>query len=244
MATGAFDIATLEMTNFIHEILRENKNNEYLVRLSTTEPRLFDPRVVNAIMELGKKNEYNIFDLINFNLVMDLNVFKIFQDETDASVLIQHEAILDEYFKAICKKYPNQSYVTIKTRILTIIKVKIIIPANTINLSTGGQRVTINSSYKINQSMPVTNPIDVRKIIRDHFYSAVAEAPTETFVYTPNPMKVAIKGPFLEKIITNFLLLQVLIDNKAKSLGIQMKPFIAKTAYDVLNGGRNEEESD
>ena len=223
--TSFFDT---DVNNRYQRIMNKCSNNTIIEQLYQTDKLLFDPTFIDTIIKIGEKNEYNIQDFRELSTILISTFFKSYIDTDDHNLLSQFNNLSEEYFKAICHDL-NKQHMSIKNKILTLLKLKLTVPPIQNTLSFYNPTISISSTYKPSEQELATAGLDIINIIQNNFFNIVRDCPTQSYKYNSHPGSIQLQGPILNKLATNTLILQQEIMRQSNACGVKTNPFVRNT---------------
>lgn len=217
-----------DVANRYQRIYNKCSNNYIIEQLYDTDKLLFDPNFIDTIIKIGEKNEYNIQDFAELSTILISTFFKSYITTTDHNLLTQFHHYCDEYFKAICYDL-NKQHMSIKNKILTLLRLKLTVPSIQSNLSFHNPTVSISSNYRPKEQELATAGCDIKNILQNNYFKSVKDCPSITYSYNSHPGSIQLQGPILNKLATYTLILQQEIMRHANACGVKTKPFIRNT---------------
>lgn len=217
-----------DVTIRYQRIMNKCNNNSIIEQLYQTDKLLFSPTFIDTIIKIGEKNEYNIHDFGELATICISNFFKSYIDTNDHNLLSQFNQLSDEYFKAICHDL-NKQHISIKNKILTLLRLKLTVPPIQNTLSFYNPTVSISSTYKASEQELATAGCDILNIIKNNFFSSVKDCQTQSYKYISHPGSIQLQGPILTKLATCTLILQQEIMRQSNACGVKTKPFVRNT---------------
>ncbi|QLI62465.1 KN57gp_107 [Dikerogammarus haemobaphes nudivirus] len=210
------------------------ENADILEKIFHINSILFDETFINSIITLASLNEYTLNNFSDiFNLYDKSSLFYDFTKAEDDATLKGYDVLFNIYFEAISlggTLSPN----VIKTKIFTLLKLKITIPSFTTNFNIKNISASVSSGYKPIAATKSVAACDIKNIIKSTFYNAVENAQIEKFEYNSWSNNLALPGPILGILLSNIVLYQDLLLSTAVSCGAETIPFIVNNSSSKL----------
>lgn len=222
-------------TNFdkIKRSVGDSRNCELLDNIYLVNPGLFDENIIHTILTLASLNEYTIN---NFGDILSLKNESLFADfsicENDTRSK-GYDAVFDIYFDAITIG-SSISGSMVKTKICTLLKLKITVPSFSNSFTIKNITATVSSGYKPSKSNKGIAACDITNIIKSSFYTAIENAQVEKFSYSSWSNNITIQGPVLSTLLSNMVLYQEILLETAAACGVEVQPFLVNNTSSKL----------
>uniref|UniRef100_A0AAU8GCH1 Uncharacterized protein n=1 Tax=Faxonius propinquus nudivirus TaxID=3139431 RepID=A0AAU8GCH1_9VIRU len=207
------------------KILANTSSKDSLTKLWKIDPILFDPNFIANMIALAEKNEYKIDNFDDISSLRKSSVFRDFIKQTTDALITKFDFLFEIYFQAITEQTRKPSSV-IKTRILTLLKLQLNIPSINNSINFKNSIINVSSSYKPKETERATAACDIAIMVENMFYSAIKNAPSQTFTYSSQPSTLTLQGPILKMLLRNIIMLQDELLNAAIACGVKVEPFI------------------
>lgn len=199
--------------------------NPLLQKLYDTDPKLFEPAFIDLIISIGNKSGANFGDLGVIHRLSDSTVFSAYAEENNKTTLIEMDEMLKSYFTTITTPYPTVNGDTLRSRILTLLKLCIKINSATSAFQLSNATVSVTSDWVDDKKLDFTNYVDVCNLSEQQWKLA-QNNDYMSYNYTPSPVNIELIGPSMTQIVSAMLLLQEEILNSAHALGVDVQPYV------------------
>lgn len=199
-----------------------NSGREILESIYDFDHLMFHPQTINNLIIIGESTQLTFLDIITFQFINDLSLFREFAQTEDQTKLNKLLLIFDIYFEPICRYAKNRSYVTIKTRVLGYLKTSIV-SSTLAGLHIKGTITTKMATIpKLNM---ISNPADI-EMFGQNQHLEIINSPEQTFTYLPQTTPVSFKGSLLTLIAENIINYSNFIKVENENYGIAGTHFV------------------
>lgn len=217
----------------IKKLVSDTKECEILENIYTINPGLFAENFIQTILTLSSLNQYTVN---NFNDIVMLSNESLFSDFViceNESTSKGYDVVFDAYFNAITIGN-SLSGSMVKTKICTLLKLKISVPSFTNTFTIKNITATVSSSYKPNKTNKGVAACDITNIIKSSFYSAIENAQVEKFSFSSWTNNISIQGPVLSTLLSNMVLYQEILLETSAACGVEVEPFLVNNTSNKL----------
>lgn len=199
-----------------------------LFELFKMSAAMFSDEVLSEIKNLATLKEFNI----NTQLTAARNtLLGVYSSETNKDRMASMEKLLDVYFRAIAIEMQVLPE-TISVPILSLLRIKIKIAPNPLNIqSIRNPTVAVSTSYKPPNVPLATIRSDITSIINQQLDIVKDTVQKSNFSFTPIPTRVELRGPIIEAVAKNVVLLQEMMLQQANNMKVAAAPFISTYKY-------------
>lgn len=217
----------------IKKLVNDTRECEILENIYLINPGLFDENFIQTILTLSSMNEYRVNNFSDILMLSNESLFSDFSVCESESKSKGYDVVFDAYFNAITIGN-SLSGSMVKTKICTLLKLKINVPSFTNTFAIKNITATVSSSYKPNKSNKGVAACDITNIIKSSFYSAIENAQVEKFSFSSWSNNISIQGPVLGTLLSNIVLYQEILLETSAACGVEVEPFLVNNTSSRL----------
>ncbi|UHB41837.1 hypothetical protein MrNuV_ORF114 [Macrobrachium rosenbergii nudivirus] len=190
---------------------------------------MFTEDFINNLYEVYEMDEFDILSFSKLDYLKKCDIFVDFIKSENDSIKKSFEKLFNLYFNSLSYCSLNLNPISIKNKILTILKMVIKVPNYKNGISLKNINVSVSSTYKPTANNEITAACDVVNVIKESFFNSVDTASVQKFTFAPRNSNLLLQGPILSNTMNALISLQDQIIHSSKMYGIKIEPFIEKT---------------
>lgn len=203
---------------------KASKGANVLTQLYNLCPQLFNPIVIQKILEFCSISTYSIDRIIKYHDIFSMPILSAYDQTTSNDTLSVYDELITVYMDNICRHNSKPTF-EYRNRLLSMLRSKFtppVVPSAAIATRT---KVTLKSTFKIPKNSMTDNVQDLRHII-DLQTSNLLTGHREKFTYIDHSTKVKFSGPPLIDVLVAQVALQNVMIESAIDQGIKTRPFL------------------
>ncbi len=197
--------------------------------LGQISPILFTANFIQVLFKLYALDVYNIHSASMLSELLKCNIFNELSRLDNQEEIDSLEKILNIYFNSLANTTPGVSAMQLKTKICSLVKMEIKIPAYKNGITMKNINVNVSSNYKPTEGKIITASCDIVNVIKDNFINNADHATIEQFSFTPKMSSVQLQGPILKDVMNAELNMQSQMITNGISFGVHVDSFIENT---------------
>ncbi len=219
--TVANDTEALKMLNLLSN---DSVDKSSLQGLYAVDPVLFEPQFIQTIIRLSSLPNYTALSFAAFGEI--INASTTFQHYVKGSADAQGcQTLLEIYLKAINNFCRTGSYIDMKNKIFSMMKIVITINTYTTSSVCTNATVTVNSGFNVNEGQIQTSSIDIQNMLKSNI-EQLQPKKVILFEFDSEPCSVKLTGPIFQDVISNVLGMQDIMLKNAMAMKVQVRPYL------------------